>query len=409
MAILGRSHALAKYGLCARFTEVHVAAHSLRSVQHFDWLVNNASQSVPPLPSDLRHLLKGIRMTAPTESALPFPTLYRHKKRDHWGLALLAWQHNNKRGYLFQDGQLRTFGEEFCGMMVPVDQPTAEMLEVCQRLLTDLGGMVDTKPSTSVAADAMTFSEQVSVFLGEYPEGFEDAKWAESVRGEGAKSQLKRHRAPVLELAKEQLTQEALQEAAAESPGAAWDRVVQVLRKTDLVPAKEARAAVKDDERILGELDTTLTQMLYGEGDYEQRFDAFVRAYEQAHGTQPGWQLATAVSALVFPDEHVVVRPGSFREQSKSLQYRIKLGKPDGRTYAEALSLARQVIERLSSQNQTPRDLIDVHDFMSHTTRAAAKRQVFTERASQAAAAEAGSTEGDDAGPAAKAEGEAAA
>ncbi|MEN9578518.1 MAG: hypothetical protein RJA70_1527 [Pseudomonadota bacterium] len=324
-------------------------------------------------------------MSAFTETGFPFPTLYKHDKRKHWGLALLGWAHDNKRGYLFQDGQLRVFGEEFCGMMLPITDVTDEMRDLAQRLLVELGGMIEQKPSASADPDAMTVTEQIGIFRGDYPKGFADPEWLNSVRGEGSKSSLKRHRAPALELAKTELTREKLEEIASEPPGSVWGAIAAVLRKTELVPAKESRAVPFDDVDKLTVLDAAVFQMLYGEGDYELRFDDFLRAYEDAHEIPAGWQLATSISSLVHPGDHVVVRPGSFREQAKSVQYRLRLGRPSGRAYAESLSLARQVAERLMSAGQTPRDMIDVHDFMSHTTRASAKRQVLSQRASNAA------------------------
>lgn len=323
-------------------------------------------------------------MSASIETGFPFPTLYKHKKRIHWGLALLAWAHDNKRAYLFQDGQLRAFGEEFCGLMVPLAEVSDEERDLAQRLMVELGGMIDHKPSTSSDPDAMTVTEQVGIFTSDFPKGFSDPKWIKANRGDETNSSLKRLRTPALELAKTELTREKLEAVASEPPGSVWNAITAVLRKTDLVPAKESRAVPSSDVEKLTVLDAAAFQMLYGEGDYELRFDEFLRAYESAHDLAAGWQLATSISGLVHPGEHVVVRPGSFREQAKSVQYRLKLGKPSGRAYAESLSLARQVAERLMSAGLAPHDMLEVHDFMSHTTRAAAKRLVLSHRAAVA-------------------------
>ena len=36
--------------------------------------------------------------------------LYQHIKRKDWGLAIMAWQRDDRRAYQFEDGKLRTNG-----------------------------------------------------------------------------------------------------------------------------------------------------------------------------------------------------------------------------------------------------------------------------------------------------------
>ena len=45
------------------------------------------------------------------EDSAPVPgdRLYRHSKRKQWGFAVLAWEKEGKRGYQFEDGELRVW------------------------------------------------------------------------------------------------------------------------------------------------------------------------------------------------------------------------------------------------------------------------------------------------------------
>lgn len=305
-----------------------------------------------------------------SEAFSPFPTLFSHKKRKHWGFALLAWQADNKRAYLFQDGQLRIFGEEFCGMMVEVDSPKEDTLQLCQHLMRDLAALTDQKPVTSTPAsgDIITFAEQTNVFLSMYPEGFSDPDWAKNVRGVGLKKPLKRHRDAFLAEAKERLGPAGSALLLEQGPGAVWDVVLELVRKTDLVPASQTKSSPVGDEASLARLDHALVDLLWAEEDYSLRFSAFLKAYELAYHAKASWQMATVVPAIVQPEKHVVVRSSSYREQAKRLDHRLKLGQLDASGYAAAQSLMRLVAERLASGGQAPRDLIDVYDFMVQTT-----------------------------------------
>jgi hypothetical protein len=45
---------------------------------------------------------------SPNEDAL-----YRHKKREEWGVAVFLWERDGKRAFRFADGETRVFKQGF--------------------------------------------------------------------------------------------------------------------------------------------------------------------------------------------------------------------------------------------------------------------------------------------------------
>jgi hypothetical protein len=148
-----------------------------------------------------------------------------------------------------------------------------------------------------------------------------------------------------------------------------------VLKKTDLVPASELAGVPGDDNERRRVLAGIVTELLHGDGPFNPRFDRFVSSFEKAYGRPPGWQLVTALSGLVHPEEHVVVRPTSFREQAKWMAPRLALPKtPTALGYTRCTSMTKLVWTKLTESAEVPRDLMDVYDFIRVTTRPAAKQ-----------------------------------
>ena len=58
---------------------------------------------------------------SPTAPAID--RLYRHTRRDDWGVAVFLWERDGKRCYRFADGELRTFAQAFWNLLVPTQAP----------------------------------------------------------------------------------------------------------------------------------------------------------------------------------------------------------------------------------------------------------------------------------------------
>lgn len=299
-------------------------------------------------------------------------TLYTHSTRPQWGLAILAWEGRDKRRYQFQDGKLRTFKKGYYELMEPVDELDADARSTVRDLKTMLGAarhrFVEDMhvPAETGQAATVTLDQQIAYFQTLYPEGFADPKYLADVRGEGDARRKKRHRDAAVAEAREKLDRSAL-----ETPGAIG-RLIEVLGNTDLVPPKDVKMLedVPDGKEPL--LRDALRDLLWGDeaDSYGPRFRRWVDALTEATGKRPSWQLATAPSALVHPEEHVCVRPTALRMQAKTvapdLRYRAK---PHAKLYEQFLSVASIVKTRLEQRSLPPRDMIDVYELVWLTLR----------------------------------------
>jgi hypothetical protein len=310
------------------------------------------------------------------------PALFEHAKRREWGLSIIAWESNTKRGYLFENGQLRILAEQFYSMMREVDRPHDEIQALYDALKPELEAARSEAgvraPSVRRPSTAISFDDQLMVFRAEYPGGFQDPAWLETQRGVGVKKPLARHRESSIEKARAKLSaQELRAKLGQQQYRAVLDDVFATLRQTDLVTGPELAGLETDDSEHRRALATAVTELLHGEAGFVTRFDHFVAAFERTFRRAPGWQLSTALSALLHPADHVCVRPTSFREQAKWMSPRLAIPKvPTGTSYMRCLSMAKLVSSRLTELAETPRDLMDVYDFMRVTTRPAAKQLI---------------------------------
>jgi len=317
-------------------------------------------------------------ISTPTD---PTPTtrLYQHVQRPEWGVAILVHDARDRRGYLFEDGEVRTFVEGFHHLVQPVSLEPAE----AARRLAALDRRRSRRERTpkrrrrrgATAEPKVTFADQVRVLKMSYPDGFHDDLWVKDVRGAGASKRLKRHRDPAVAQARRDLSAERLDAlVGAGRSGEVVSAVRATLRSTDLVTPKMLRPLDGLDAAGAARLAAAVRGALHGEGPFGPRLTALIDALTVG-GREPAWQLVTALPALVHPAEHVCVKPSAFRQQAKVLAPDLRHGRaPGAAAYARYLELARTVEERLLQASLTPRDLLDVHDFMWATLRPKARR-----------------------------------
>lgn len=309
------------------------------------------------------------------------PTLFKHAKRPTWGLAVIAWERDGKRGYLFESGMLRVLAEEFYKLMKPVEQSDEADRATLERLVAQIdtsSASLAVSRASNAPALRFSLSDQTMLFKGEYPEGFVGA-WQKKLRGEGAKRRLKRHRNAAAVQAQADLSLPFLEEClASENASTAWLKVAEVLNATDLVPAAQCEALKSAAERAKPESVSALAAVLYGEDDLSGRFDTYVAALQTILRKPPNWELATAVLALVHPTEHVCVRKTSFQTQADWLLPELKGGKRvSAVAYGGFSHLAKVVCEQLEQQNLAPLDYMDVHDFIKLTTSPSAQSRML--------------------------------
>jgi hypothetical protein len=317
--------------------------------------------------------------------------VYLHSKRKGWGLAAVAWERNGKRGYVFVDGEERTFAKEYCNLFEPVRATTPE----AQRLLAEVG-----KPDKASTAskngrarkasgktETRTVDEQIAVFGKLFPDGFVGAPWRKKHRGTGKGRRLKRHRDAAVADARAQLSREAIEALTAEGrTDEVLRRAVAVLEATDLVTKSQLEALRV--ARATTPLVEGLCDYLHEEDPEGKRFGEFARRLGRNTDGRCNWPLFTALRALVQPEAHVCVRTGAIRAQAAILFADVgKDTRITARRYLQYLAIAENLRDRLTAAGMAPTDLIDIYDFMWETTRPA-HAELYDEVRAEAAAGE---------------------
>lgn len=312
--------------------------------------------------------------------------LYRHRKCPQWGLAVLAWENIDKRGYQFEDGNLRVFKSGFYTLLEDVEPPADQSRRVLEFLNRTLGRSQAVAKAASRDVVLIPFTDQVTYFKAQYPGGFLDKVWLEKIRGDGVARPLKRHRNPALARAKEQLSASALDRMIADQDHAGViNALTEVLEQTNLVTAtklKPLSSALHYHQQTIA---LAVRELLHGEEDFSPRFSSWVNSMGK-----PSWELATAPLALINPGEHICVKPSVFEQQALWLSPRLRhVRLPRGETYQHYLKMAVAIFEQLESAELKPQDLMDVYDFIDVTLRPATRKLLAKnscERSAQEAA-----------------------
>lgn len=297
--------------------------------------------------------------------------VFRHEKRPNWGLGALVWERNGKRAYQFEDGQLRVFKRGFYHLLHRVDEPKPQRAMRVRRLARR--AQVEKIPR---GRKLPTLRDQIQLFLSEFPKGFIGDDWNEKHRGTDAKRRRKSHRDPSASSATTRLAEPALAEAIERGDyREVLDRVIEVLRDTDLVPTREVKALAQLEPTK--ELANAFYEYLHGKEESPHGFTSLLTALRGAGGPSASWPMMTALRALLDPKRHVCVRPSAFTAQLQMMMPGMEVPKhPTAAGYARFRKLARDVEASLIQQGHQPRDLLDVYDFIWLTLRPASKAKL---------------------------------
>ena len=300
-----------------------------------------------------------------------YPTIYRHSMRPAWGLAVLVSDMEDKRGYQFEDGDVRHFKRGFYHLMEEVELPVDQLEQAMARLEQVLGRRRAASQAGVGIQNLLSLDQQAAILRVLHPKGFGDPTWLRDMRGQGAKSRLKRHRDPAMATAQDLLSAERLEAYLdKEQYGEAVAALLKVFTMTDLVPPAQRALLNELDEERHPEVAISLHGMLYGEDELSPRFSRLVTALDTR-----SWELATAAAALVHPQEHVCVRHAAFKRQALWMAPRMQHGKlPTAALYTRYLEMAQVLRERLTGLELPPQDLLDVHDFMKITLKPSARK-----------------------------------
>lgn len=314
-------------------------------------------------------------------------TLYRHTKKPEWGTAVIAWERDGKRAYLFDSGMVKVLAEPFYSLMAPVE---AESAELAMRLTGHLERSALSSRTRTAPSVRFSLQQQVDWFADEYPGGFNGEAWEKKARGSADMRRLKRHRMPAIIDAQTKLGVEPLKALASSATGPAdlVRLISDLLSETDLVAAAQLSALKRKAGKAPAALPQLIHDLLHSPNpeDTAPLFDALVGALTQMLGTSPSWELSTSLLALVKPGVHVCVRRAAFVKQAEWMMPDANLTKqPSSLGYAGFLRLAHEVNDRLTELGHTPDDLFDVHDFVRFATTTSAQHKMSGEVPSSAA------------------------
>lgn len=307
------------------------------------------------------------------------PIIVKHPGCPQWGLGYLVEERDEKRFYDFEDGHNHSIAKAFWSKLEPVQlgDDEASALEARIRGLRDRPSSAAKKQRARVVAPPLTsFDEQVSSFESQFEGGFGGPHFVADERGAvgaeapaGGKKKSKAFKQGAIETARALLSKGELEALlAAGNLTDFMERITKVHKAAtgllhplgDLIPFNKMPA---EHHRAYAE---AVVDLLYGPGDYAVRFDRFAGVLAAAKVVT--WPLATILSALVYPGEHVFVKPSFFEKQAVVLGFNLAYDRvPSAEGYARMQSLARDLERRLRERSLAPRDLMDVYAFLWRT------------------------------------------
>jgi hypothetical protein len=302
--------------------------------------------------------------------------LFEHAARPQWGLATCVHNGERSTAYQFQDGKLRKIATSHRHLMAEATRAFDEHARLQSELAAMAGAQLARQDLQDAGQELISLDQQLQLFLGDYADGFGDVAWIKQHRT-GGKRSAKRHRDPAIERAKELLgRKEMLPLLIAGRHDVVIDRVIELLSSTSLLAKKQLVPLRLLDPNAQRRAAAALSELLYGDVEMASAMQAWVDALRSS-GSPVSWLLATAVPALLKPNDHICIRASAFAHQLAWMAPRVQLSKsPGGRMYARLVEVALSLREELEARELAPRDLLDVHDFTWATLRPAARKRI---------------------------------
>ena len=276
----------------------------------------------------------------------------------------------DKRTFLFEDGAERSFRPDFWHKMEIIEVQGNEAVRIdrlARRNQAPAPGSTRKSKAPPKKPD-ITFEQQVAYFMKLFPVGFEDEAYIKAERGEPGTKGAEKLKDAALEKAEDLLSQKNLQELIdADNYEDLHQMVYEFLTSTKSTTQKAEATRFKNlSEDMRETYAQSLYELLYGERTYPIRFDSLVAALDIEGGAT--WPLSTLLPALVYPADHVFVKPTFFKKQALILDIDPKYDTaPNATTYQQFNEAAKKTMELLQEAGQRPRDLWDVHVFVCKT------------------------------------------
>lgn len=302
------------------------------------------------------------------------PYLVVHSKRPEWGMGLVTDSNEERMQVQFQDGKLRIFKKGWFELLEAVEDSDSND-DVLEELKDRYGISVAANAQAERAKEqgpTMSFKDQLRVFKHLYPGGFNDIEYINSVRRDPDGRRLKRLREPAMDYAQEQLSKENLSaRIEAGDFSGVHDVVIKVLRKTSLASPSTVLEPLRSmPEESHERFAKALLGLLWGDGEFEERFREWLQALEAGGPMKLTWPMTTVLPGLVHPKDYVTVRTKVFRAQARTVAPKRSFRpNPAARSYIRYNGVANEVRKRLTEAGHEPRDLMDVYQFVWETLR----------------------------------------
>jgi hypothetical protein len=300
----------------------------------------------------------------------------KHVNRPEWGRGLIVSENANRNIVAFENAGAKTIGQEYSSLLVEEIVPDDEAQVLEERLRR--APAPPPKPSTRKAntgraskgppTPVMTFDDQVRLFWGMFPKGFDDDRFVTEERGLANDKSPAKYKQRAIDTAQRLLDKEMLRTAVDRG---AYDEIHAnahtILKRSDnlthwLSDGLPFSNMMADRHATFA---LALRAMLYDEGPMPDRFDRLVDALNPGDTT---WPLATLFPALHDPKHHYFVRPTVADKQATILAIEpMRKKRPEGSAYERFLDMARRVDVRLRERGLNPRDLMDVYSFTWRT------------------------------------------
>jgi hypothetical protein len=267
--------------------------------------------------------------------------------------------------------------------MVPVDPRNTEDQATLDRLLVQ----VDAQDAELVQPRAslppcvhFALTDQLSFFKETHPDGFGET-WKRNMRGQDAVRRLKRHRDAAIAQMQAAVTASELTRALEGRCSEVWLSICDVLDGTDLVATSAVATLRKSARRATPSSVSALGEVLFGAGDFSDRFDRYVQSLQRLTGKVPSWELVTTILGLTDPRAQVCVRRASFQQQAEWIMPELRsTSHPNALAYGAFLRLAQTVCQELESNGLAPQDYLDVYDFIKIATAPRAVQHMAQQR-----------------------------
>ena len=269
----------------------------------------------------------------------------KHPARDNWGLGEVLADSDGKSVRIF----FVDVGEKILSLDIIQPIQVSEM-EASHPVLDNL--RID-KSASGIKYQSL--AESVQFFLKEYPEGFYGEKYKKDERD---------YKYDAYKLALELLNKETFHSLLEQQDYLEIrKRTLRVINKTNLIFPYEKMSLNNglENKEVQRAFSIALYNLLYGEGELRQKFEAFSDVLEKAGADK--WPVISYFLFIRFPDKYMFVKPTIMQHLSDLCGFEINY-KPQVNwlTYNCVLDFSEYLFHELSDLK--PRDMIDIQSFM---------------------------------------------